>query len=105
MRMLLAEHRDGATWVPSFREDLTTAPAVPLALFYTRAEADAYITAMCGLIHCGGDPRDFRVVDVEFTGEYYACTCQAYGKSGVPWPSGKCMVCGLHVNPALPVSQ
>lgn len=22
------------------------------------------------------------------------CTCQVYGKSGVPWPSGKCMICG-----------
>lgn len=22
------------------------------------------------------------------------CLCQSYGKSGVPYPSGKCMVCG-----------
>lgn len=22
------------------------------------------------------------------------CRCQQWGKSGVPWPSGKCMVCG-----------
>lgn len=27
------------------------------------------------------------------------CTCQSFGKSGVPWPSGKCMVCGEKVDP------
>lgn len=26
------------------------------------------------------------------------CECQFYGKSGVPYPSGKCMVCGYRVN-------
>lgn len=26
------------------------------------------------------------------------CLCQTYGKSGVPYPSGKCMVCGYRVN-------
>jgi hypothetical protein len=26
------------------------------------------------------------------------CTCQAHGKSGVPYRSGKCMVCGEPVN-------
>ena len=26
------------------------------------------------------------------------CECQTYGKSGVPYPSGKCMVCGYRVN-------
>lgn len=27
-----------------------------------------------------------------------ACRCQQFGKSGVPWPSGKCMVCGEPVD-------
>ncbi len=26
------------------------------------------------------------------------CACQTYGKSGVPYPSGKCIVCGYRVN-------
>lgn len=26
------------------------------------------------------------------------CQCQAFGKSGVPYPSGKCIVCGDPVN-------
>lgn len=30
------------------------------------------------------------------------CMCQAYGKSGVPYPSGKCMVCGEQVDPKRP---
>lgn len=25
---------------------------------------------------------------------YIMCICQSYGKSGVPHPSGRCMVCG-----------
>jgi hypothetical protein len=26
------------------------------------------------------------------------CACQQYGKSGVPYPTGKCMVCGGQVD-------
>lgn len=33
------------------------------------------------------------------------CLCQQHGKSGVPWASGKCMVCGHQTNPRLPVSR
>lgn len=69
MKMILVQHLDGDEWVDSYREDLTTAPDVPLALFYTDGEAHAYIAAMCGLIHCGGDPRNFQLVDVEHDGE------------------------------------
>lgn len=31
------------------------------------------------------------------------CLCQMYGKSGVPYPSGKCMVCGEPVDHSRPV--
>jgi hypothetical protein len=70
MRLLLVQHRDGDQWVNSTREDLgiTTAEQNTLALFYTQPEAAAYITAMCGLIHMGGDPADFRIVPVEHDG-------------------------------------
>lgn len=65
MRMLLVQHKDGDAWVNSVREDLIAHGGEVLgALFYTMVEAQAYITAMCGLIHCGGNRDDFRVIEV-----------------------------------------
>lgn len=31
-------------------------------------------------------------------GYYWGCRCQTFGKSGVPYPSEKCMVCGYRYN-------
>jgi hypothetical protein len=67
MKMFLVQHIEmpGAPWVDCVREDLIHHGGEHLpALFYTFPEAEAYITAMCGLIHCGGDPTDFRIVNV-----------------------------------------
>lgn len=33
------------------------------------------------------------------------CLCQAYGKSGVPYPSGKCIVCGEPVEESMNESK
>jgi hypothetical protein len=69
MRMLLVQHKDGDAWVDSVREDLIAHGGEHLtALFYRKAEADAYIIAMCGLIHFGGSVEDFRIVEVEDDG-------------------------------------
>lgn len=38
-------------------------------------------------------------------GDTGGCECQFYGKSAVPWPSGKCMICGYKVNPNGPHTQ
>lgn len=34
----------------------------------------------------------------EVPGAPIGCQCQFYGKSGVPYPSRKCMVCGYRVS-------
>jgi len=31
------------------------------------------------------------------------CVCQQFGKSGVPYPSGKCIICGEKVDTELPI--
>lgn len=76
--MLLVQHREWLDpqreeWQNCSREDLgtDTSHQNALALFYTPGEAAAYITAICGLMHCGGSPRDFRTVDVEHDGEAF----------------------------------
>lgn len=70
MKMLLVQHDYEGAWIAGRREDIDAADAP--ALFYGRPEADAYITAMCGMIHTGGDPRRFRIVSVEFDGLNYS---------------------------------
>jgi hypothetical protein len=70
MQMLLVQHQDGGAWVDNVREDLIHLGGEHLpALFYTRGEAEAYITAMCGLIHGGGNRAEFRILHVVDDGE------------------------------------
>jgi hypothetical protein len=62
------DHTDAHGWVDCVREDLLEqfdgeTAKLPQANFQTPDEAFAFITAMCGLMHCGGNLTDFRVVD------------------------------------------
>ncbi|MDH5244842.1 MAG: hypothetical protein OEW98_00210 [Betaproteobacteria bacterium] len=64
------DHTDPEGWVDCVREDLyqveegiVNADALDIpATFTTRADAQAFIATLCGMMHCGGDPADFRVV-------------------------------------------
>jgi hypothetical protein len=47
-----------------------------------------------------GTAADVAILEREHPG----CVCQQFGKSAVPYPSGKCMVCGEPSNPNLPVT-
>ncbi len=55
-------------WVTCVREDLIgddcDTRTLPEAVFPTHAEAEAFIVTICGLMHCGGDPNLFRIVNV-----------------------------------------
>lgn len=62
------EVHDGTEWVTAAREELLEVfdddtRNLPLAHFDTRPQAEAFITTMCGLMHCGGDRDQFRIVD------------------------------------------
>lgn len=57
----------GDEWIDCVREDLIEdmdgdTRTLPVATFDTDDEARTFIDVMCGLMHCGGDPNDFRVV-------------------------------------------
>lgn len=57
---------EGGEWVDCYREDLTDGhtTATPKAIFATRTEAEDFILFLCGLMHCGGNPDEFRVMEV-----------------------------------------
>ncbi len=58
---------DGNEWTPCVREDLIEqhdgdTRTLPTATFETLAEAEQFLETLRGMLHCGGDSADFRIV-------------------------------------------
>lgn len=69
---------ENGEWLDCVREDLLgpfddDGRNLPKAIFTSEADAETFIAAMQGIVHCGADRQHFRIVPGRFIPEEQSC--------------------------------